>query len=336
MSDKAAMQVAAPWHREVLQELLTQHKEGRLPHALLLCGAKGTGKRRLAKALLEAILCRSPVGGLACGACQTCHLSAAGSHPDLVVLQPEEEGKAIRIDPVRALVEFCSLTPQYGDYRLALVAPAEAMNRNAQNALLKTLEEPGNNTLLLLLSDQPGRLLATVRSRCQLRMLEKPNHAVALSWLTDQVGQPERAAALLSLASGAPLRALSLDGSEWFAEREKLLKQCLSLLAGRVPASMAAQSFVKLDVSGVLDALYGWSHDGLQYLARGREPEDQQLSELLKKLADRAGSERLLAFAEQVARCRRWLANGNNPNRDLMFEQLLLVLVGVDAGVSAF
>lgn len=336
MSDKASMQIAAPWHREMLQSLLAQHKEGRLPHALLLCGAKGTGKLRLARALLEAILCQTPIAGLACGNCHACHLSAAGSHPDLVLLQPEEEGKAIKIDPVRELVQFSGRTPQYGGYRLALIAPTEAMNRNAQNALLKTLEEPGSDTLILLLSDQPGRLLATVRSRCQLRMLDKPDHTLALNWLADQVGQPERAAALLSLANGAPLKALALDGSDWFAERENLLKQCLSMLAGRVPASMAAQAFVKQDVSGVLDALYGWSHDGLQFLARGREPDDQQLSELLKKLAQRAGSDRLLAFAEQVARCRRWLANGNNPNRDLMFEQLLLVLVGVDAGVTAF
>lgn len=332
----ATMQRPCPWHRDTLTQFVEQAGDNRLPHAMLLTGVAGIGKLRLARALAESLLCQHPENGQACGKCQGCHLSAAGSHPDYQQLLPEEAGKAIKIDQVRDLVQFASRTPQYGGYRVALIAPAQAMNRNAQNALLKTLEEPGERTLLLLLSDQPARLLATVRSRCQQRTLPMPDAEQARLWLEQQIGQTERATALLALAGGAPLQALALDGRDWFAERGKLINQLLGLLAGRQPVSLVAQSFAGQDALGLLDALYSWTHAALAFRARGAEPSDTQLAEGLKNFAQRAGSKRLLAFADQLVVCRRWLVSGNNPNRELMFEQLLLVLVGVDAGVTAF
>jgi len=336
MTDAATMQRPCPWHRETLATLVEQAAGNRLPHALLLSGAAGIGKLRLARALAEALLCQQPKAGQACGQCHACHLSAAGSHPDYQQLRPEEAGKAIKIDQVRDLVQFASRTPQYDGYRVALIAPAHAMNRNAQNALLKTLEEPGERTLLLLLSDQPARLLATVRSRCQQRALPLPEPAQARQWLEEQLGQSDRAAALLALAGGAPLQALALDGSEWFAQRGKLLNLCLALLAGRQPVSQVAQQFAAQDADGMLSALYSWTHAALAFRARAQEPGDVELAEGIRKLAQQAGSRRLLAFAEQLVASRRWLASGSNPNRELLFEQLLLVLVGVDAGVTAF
>ena len=331
MTERAAMQLACPWHRNTLQQLWQQHQDGRLPHALLLCGHAGIGKERLARAFAESVMCQQPKAGMACGLCQGCRLAAAGSHPDMAMLAPEEGSKAIKIDQVRELVEFCARTPQFGGYRVVVVFPAEAMNRNAQNALLKTLEEPGSNTLLLLVSHQPGRLLPTVRSRCQQRLLPLPAHAEGLAWLNEQVGQGERAEALLALTGGAPLQALALEGSDWFASRDKLVNQMLALVAGRQPVSQVAQAFASQDTVGLLDALYSWSHAALGWLSRGREPADRQLAGSLVKLAEAVGARRLLAFNQQLARSRRALLSGSNPNRDLLFEQLLLVLVGVDA-----
>ena len=330
------MQRPCPWHRDALSGLVEQASTGRLPHALLFNGIAGIGKLRLARALAEALLCQKPENGQACGQCHACHLAAAGSHPDYQQLLPEETGKAIKIDQVRDLVEFASRTPQYDGYRVALIAPAHAMNRNAQNALLKTLEEPGERTLLILVTDQPARLLATVRSRCQQRTLPTPQTEQAMQWLTEQLGQSDRAAALLALAGGAPLQALALDASDWFAERGKLLNQCLALLDGRAPVSQVAQQFAGQDAEGMLVALYSWTHAALAFRARKAEPSDARLADGIKLLAQRAGSRRLLAFADQLVLSRRWLASGSNPNRELLFEQLLLVLAGVDAGARAF
>lgn len=334
MTERAPVHSACPWHRDQLQGLIVQHASGQLPHALLIGGPAGIGKQRLAQSLLEALLCRQPVGGLACGACQACHLTTAGSHPDLFIVEPEEAGKAIKVDQVRELVAFCSRTAQFGGQRVVLLAPAEAMNRNAQNALLKTLEEPGEGVLLLLVSHQPGRLLPTVRSRCQKRLLAPPAAAEALAWLTGQVGEQKRAAALLDAAGGAPLTALELEGSDWFPARARLLGQCLALVRGRLPVSLAAREFLVADPLSMLDALMRWSHAGLRFLACGTPPADEQLAGPLIGLAEQVGAPRLLRFADQAALARRALARGNNPNRELLFEQLLLVLVGVDTGRS--
>ncbi len=173
----------APWRR--LQE---RRSGDRLPHALLLAGPSGVGKVLLARELAEALLCTAPRSdGRACGACRACRLINAGSHPDLFRLE-SVEGRAIPVEGVRALREVLALRSQYGGWRIAWIATAERMTNAAANALLKTLEEPGPQSLLLLVSDRPDLLPATVRSRCQRLALPIPPRAQALGWLMEQGG----------------------------------------------------------------------------------------------------------------------------------------------------
>jgi DNA polymerase III subunit delta' len=331
MAERAAMQVPCSWHRELLAEMMQQAADERLPHALVLSGPAGIGKFRLARAFLEALLCQAPRGGLACGQCQSCHLAAAGSHPDLTVLMPEEGKKAIRIDQVRDLVGFFSRTAQFGGRRLALLSPAESMNRNAQNALLKTLEEPGAGAFLLLLCDQPSRLLPTVRSRCQQRHVPAPDPAEALPWLQEQIGQQDSALALLAAAGGAPLKALALERSEWFGQRDKLVGQMLAVVEARVPASVAAQLWLQHELLPSLEALHGWLAQAL----RG-DQSDQALAPVLQRLRDRVGDRRLLMLAGEVQRACQLLQSGANPAPALLMERLLLMAAGVDAMAGAF
>ena len=125
-----------PWQAEAWARLGQQLSDSSLPHALLLAGTANSGKSRLALALARLLLCQAPSGGLNCGKCHACELSASGSHGDLRWLQPEERGKAIKIDQIRDTVSFATKTANFGANKVVVIAPADAMNINAANALL--------------------------------------------------------------------------------------------------------------------------------------------------------------------------------------------------------
>lgn len=195
----------APWQREVFDQAVRAHTEGRLGHALLFSGPPKMGKRAVAEALAMRLLCRTPGSdGLACGQCRSCRMFPAQSiglataqvHADLqrIGLEPNEKGDKLRteitVDQVRRLGQWFSLTPQFGGAQVAIIDPADLMNQSSGNALLKTLEEPAPNRFLLLVSSRPGRLPATIRSRCQRLEFRLPSSEQASRWLRDS-GFPE-------------------------------------------------------------------------------------------------------------------------------------------------
>src|SRR5690625_1868383 len=199
-----------PWHADVWERLQSRLQDGSMPHALLMTGLPGLGKRTLAFELAAAMLCTAPTSaGFSCEACLSCRLLAQSAHPDFFTVELEEGRRQIVIDQIRALSERLTLSSQYGSYRIGLIDPADQMNSAAANALLKTLEEPPEGVILMLTAARPSRLPATIRSRCQQVQLTPPTTAVAKAWLQAQ-GNP-RAAAALGLALGAPLRALQLE-----------------------------------------------------------------------------------------------------------------------------
>src|SRR5438067_9031975 len=180
-----------PWHDATLAEIVAQW--GDMPHALLLHGLRGIGKHALALHVAQALLCETPAaGGLACGVCPGCRYVVAGQHPDLMRLElrtlDAETGEAVPVDTIgieriRAMIDFAQLTSHRQRGKVAVIAPAERMNLSAANALLKTLEEPPQGTYLLLVSDQPGRLPATIVSRCRKVPIATPERAQAKQWL---------------------------------------------------------------------------------------------------------------------------------------------------------
>ncbi len=179
---------ALPWHEDHWSRLQARREHGALPHALLLCGAAGLGKRAFAQRFVRGLLCTEPVHGEACGHCRGCRLSAAGSHPDRVELTfglrkdgtPRTE---IVVDQIRELSARLAMRSQLGGWQVVTIDPADAMNAAAANALLKTLEEPAAQTMLILLADAPWRLPPTIRSRCQRIEFHLPEPALALAWL---------------------------------------------------------------------------------------------------------------------------------------------------------
>ncbi len=320
------MSAPYPWQQAQWQSLSERLASGRLPHALLFSGPAGLGKGEMARAFAHALLCeeRQP-DGRACGQCRSCQLLAAGSHPDLLCVQPPEAGKAITVDLVRGVAEFQALKGQYSERRVILLQPADALNINAANALLKTLEEPTPGTVLLLVTSRPMALLPTIRSRCQTILFQPVNSAPALQWLAASCGVGEaEASMLLATAAGAPLRALALNGSEELAQRASLLEQLEAQAEGRGDTVAAAEQLVGLGATQVLE----WWSALLTDLARLRvAPTSAQISHLaqrgrLQALAERVDLAELHRLAEQLLEAIRW--SRGQINMQLTMEELLL------------
>ncbi|MBU0498583.1 MAG: DNA polymerase III subunit delta' [Gammaproteobacteria bacterium] len=245
-----------PWQRPQWQRMQTLQGQGRIPHALLIQGPEGVGKRVFADAFAQGLLCINPRGeGASCGECRTCRLLRAGTHPDLTWVEPEAEGKAIRIDQIREFTQREALTSQFGGHKIWIITPADAMNGAAANALLKTLEEPAPATLILLLTSRSGALPATIRSRCQSLSFPTPAAAQALEWLTPQGDQDW--ATLLAVAAGSPFRAIALATGERQELRGRVLEQFFKLLLGQADPIDLAEEWHKPDLSLVLHWLTG-------------------------------------------------------------------------------
>lgn len=235
-----------PWHAAASAQLDRAWTSSRLPHALLLQGADGLGKHAFAAWIACAVLCeRSKGASLACcGHCASCALVAAGSHPDLQWVVPEEDKTQISIDQVRAATERLSKTSYRQGYKVAIIEPAHQMTLAAANGVLKTLEEPSGASLLILITSRPSSLPATVRSRCQKLILGRPSREEAARWLRSEMGR-EIPPGLLEFAGGAPLRALAYAEGRFEALDEHMQKSLGSLLAGRVDVTQVASEWEK-------------------------------------------------------------------------------------------
>jgi len=247
-----------PWQEKQRQRMLEMQQQDRFPHALLLCGPEGIGLTRFAQTFAMQMLCLSK--GIdsenACGTCQSCQLFAAGSHPDLSIIEPEEEGKQIKIAQIRELIEYVTLKSFSGNKKIAIIEPADAMNRATANALLKTLEEPPSQSMLFLLSHRPSNLPITIRSRCQRIDFGPVFDETAISWLNAQSFDSHLSTELLlRLSAGGPLKALSLVEDEQLQHRHTLLKDLKSLTKKNGDPVQIASSWQALGVESIFVTL---------------------------------------------------------------------------------
>lgn len=232
-----------PWQQELWLEVTAQALQRRLAHALLLAGPRGVGKRDFARALAAFLLCEAR-SGYACGRCRSCDQLAAGTHPNLIVLSPEVDEKTgktrrdISVDQIREFSEKMRLTSHYGQAKLAVIDPADALNESGVNALLKTIEEPSAETHLLLISERPLALKPTLRSRCQRLRFAPPSAEQALDWLRHK---GIRDASALGWAGGAPLRAVELQEQGLLTQYAEWARALTELAAKkRDPLAVAA------------------------------------------------------------------------------------------------
>jgi DNA polymerase III subunit delta' len=312
----------------------------RMPHAVLLHGRQGIGKLVFAQALADALLCESPDSdGFACGACTSCNWLAQGNHPDFRMVEPEDKtedegedvvkaattvnrskkkSRYIVVDQIRALSDLVSLSTHRHGLRVVVLHPAETLNPNAANALLKMLEEPPPATLFVLVTHQLQRLLPTIRSRCHKIAMHMPSRSEAEAWLATQGAKnPEFC---LAQAGGAPLAALEADNDEAVEEVETFVVQLLQ--GERINPFVAASHWAKADFSTAVAALQKWSYDlmSARFSGKVRYYPTRLLS--LQEIGKSVDLRLLLDFQRRLIEAR---AQASHPlNAELQLEALVV------------
>ncbi len=251
-----------PWHQQQWNLLLDARTRQRLGHALLLRGRDGLGVRQFAGRLATALVCQdSSLDNRPCGICKGCGLSAAGSHPDLMIIEPDVGKTTIGIVLVRRLVELLGLAPKLGGSKVAILSPAESLTREAANSLLKTLEEPPGDVVFLLVASSSTMLAQTIRSRCQLIDFPTPRRHQVLPWLAERITQATDVELALDIAGGAPLRALDMVKEEHRRLRRQVFATFVDTVRGQAEPLAVAKHWHLLGTREVLQWLASFVAD---------------------------------------------------------------------------
>jgi len=299
-----------PWLSAPLASLLAMRAS--LPHALLLVGPRGIGKGLLAERFAQSLLCESHrPDGSACGSCDACGWFRAGNHPDVRRISPlvDEEGstksersrREIKIDQIRALGDFVGIGAHRAGRKLVLIDPADAMNRTAANALLKTLEEPTGDTVFLLVCGNAGALPATVRSRCVPFRLNRPDSAQAVAWLQASMpGDPALLGQWLALADGAPMRARDFAEPAASAAYRMVVQA-----AGEIPENpvmKSAEGLASVAAALWVPLLQAWLGDLARVCAQAGPVRFPTQGPRLKVLATQTSLARITSLAQWLNR----------------------------------
>ena len=323
-----------PWQQAQWQQVTQLITTNRLPHAIFLHGNQGLGKTDFAVSLAAAVLCKQPTADhQACGACPSCRLLAAGTHPDLYHLKPvaAENTKSkkpalnIRIGDIRDLCSQLNQTSQYGGYRVAILEQADQLTLAAANSLLKTLEEPGRDTLIILTSARSHRLPVTIRSRCQSMRFTVPDEAVSLQWLKQQPQAADvsdrQLQQALHYAFASPLSAL--DYLQQTEPQQVLAEAMVAAISGKSSLPYAAK-LAKFTKMQMLEGMLSWVSDLSKLKACGSDARitNEQYRNKLQALAKKANQQRLFRFYDQLNF--NVLHASIAVNEQLLWENLLL------------
>lgn len=318
MNDCPYPWLAATWHT-----LVEGLRGGHLGHAYLLSGREGLGKTAFARAFTRVALCEQPgdAADTACGQCRGCTLLETGAHADFheVTIEPDHSG--IGVDQIRALIEFFTLKGHFQSRKIALIHPAEAMNTASANALLKILEEPPAGALLLLVSHRPGRLPATVRSRCQKLRVPTPPWKETLQWLGDRAG-----AAGERMLSGAPLTVYAELEESGTGTLDAVLDLLLAVMNGERSMTDASRLVGEAAPGALIDATDTLVCAALQ-MANGHPPSNLQVAAAragdLQSITDNLNSRCLFEFLDALAESRVILQRSSGVRGMEVFENVI-------------
>lgn len=318
-----------PWHHFHWHSLMTSRAEERMPHALLLAGPAGMGKRAFASGLVQALSCEEPrEEGQGCGACSGCRLLRAGSHPDSMTLSPMEGKQTISVAQIRQVQAHLALKARRSAFKTVTIFPAEEMSLSAANSLLKVLEEPPGKTVIILITAALSRLPVTIRSRCRRLWFAPPELQQARLWLQQRLPCSTEldVTILLSMAGGAPLRALEYVKQDLLSVRKQFIKNLFLLAWGREDPLEVAQKYLKNDLGEPLYWMSTLVGDMLR-IKSGVSKKflvNHDIADSLLGFAKEIHFKRLFALLEKIERD-LWLWKGQfNVNPQLLLEGLLI------------
>ena len=313
-----------PWQQDQWKTLSLAYQSNRLPHAILLSGIAGIGKSQFADSFSRALLCEQPKkSGEACEACHSCRMHIGHAHPNMLWIQPEKEGHAIKVDQIREITEFANQSSFQSGFRIIIIHPANAMNLSAANALLKSLEEPPAGAIFILVSDQAARLPATIISRCQRVIFTKPSHSDAMLWLANQVDQPEL---LLSLSHDAPLAAIDLAKDEKLSTRHDFLSLLCDMTNQKADPIQSAVKLKETELLPLLDSYISWLLDILRLQMTDDETTITNIdfTSPLLTLKNKIPTTLTAQLINNAMQVRRQISLGVNVNKQLVIEDLMI------------
>lgn len=316
-----------PWQKKQWNRLTDAFARSRLPHALLLAGQTGLGLEHFASCLAAKYLCTDSLNDMACGNCRSCLLFKAGNHPDVARLEPEEAGKQIKVEAIRDTIRFIQLSSQTGRGKIAIVTPAEAMNRSASNSLLKTLEEPPAGSTFVLITHQPAFLPVTIRSRCQ-RLDFAPTHDIsAQQWLAAEISvDASRAADLLTLSRGRPLRAVGLVENDSVTKQNQVLQDLGKLDGESADVIGTAQRWHDMGAADVFEWLQSYLASMTRLKVTGLQQSEpvSVLNRDLQRLANRLDLHALMGGYELALQNYRAITGPYNLNQMGLLEEFIV------------
>ena len=250
----------------IIQTLKNAIVQNRIAHAYLFCGPRGTGKTSIAKIFAKTLNCTNSQDA-PCGVCENCKMAANGSHPDIIEIDAASNNG---VDEVRNLIDKVKYAPMQGKYKIYIVPDAEKMTAAAQNALLKTIEEPPAYAVILLLANNASALLPTILSRCVMLSLKPVADDKVKQYLMEHVQVPDyEADVCVAFAQGNIGKAVQLATSDSFNEIKNsalhLLKNVSKMEINDIIATVKSVSEFKIDIQDYLDFLAVWYRDILYF-----------------------------------------------------------------------
>ena len=328
-------------HDHIVEILERTAKEGRPAHAYLFTGREGVGKKMAAVRFACMLNCANPPDGPDC-TCPTCRRINSETHPDFTVERPERG--MIRIERVRLLQNSFKFAPAEARFKVAVIDDAHLMNRSAQNALLKTLEEPPPARVMVLVTSKPFLLLSTVRSRCR-RMRFGPIPLESLAGiLEERMGmRPDKARALAALSGGSVSRALEMDSANVVPLRKQIVAALTDPGSLGIAGVLELSAAISADRKKTVDAIEiatSWVRDLLVHKARGASSEiiNQDLLDRILDTAQHHGGDELLMVYDELLKASELVEADMNVNRnlatDLMFIRIARILAGPTIGAT--